>query len=598
MRQPHELPCLLLVAMAATPMTAPASAAEPRARSGSFVDVRTYLPPDHVADGTVDYREAIQKCFDENAYVYFPGSNDHARPMVYGSTAPLKTRPFSVVRFGTNAVLKRLPCFGDLLHLGQGTHLIGAVIDGNKYAHWPLLKDRDIKPYAYVTGHAVVLGGQNVIRDCFVHDLAGIAFGAWGTDDNRIYTSRAENCGFLEAMGDDFFSGEYASGDGFYFSGDARNNIVKDCEAYDCSRWGMVLTEGTRDNTFVDCRGGNVHFYCYGFIDIEGDEYANSLVRCRSHNSHITVMGSQNDLFGCVAAHINAENASFVRIIACTTTGGPIVVGGTVDSLEQNAMPSAMVLLNRVFMARPDAGGALRVACSDGKAIVAHNSVYARERAGQRGAGLALHNVGVNSGNQVAHGTWDEELAQFERPYYLRARVDTQFMEQRKRAVGAIRLKAYLAELGKAGEPAHQEMIIGEHPFIWDEADVGQAQRWHAAANRPAGLAKQYIGRHWRTRHLPGPLRTGWHFVSFQLADEHRNRQVLLHFGAVDGLADVYVNGRPVGSHDGNTETAWDQPFHFDISDQVKSGANDLAVRVAPAGGLGGPFRPISIVVW
>ena len=575
----------------------PVSADNAGARKGGYVDVRTYLPDGYVTDGSVDYREPIQKCFDENAYVYFPGSNDHAKPMIYGTTAGLKTRPFSVVRFGTNAILKRLPCFNDLLFLGRGTHLIGAVIDGNKYAHWPLMKDRPIRPYAYVAGHGIVLGGQNVLKDCFVYDLAGIGFGGWNSSDNRIYRSRAENCGFLEAMGTDFFSGEYAPGDGFYFSGSSRNNIVKDCEAYDCTRWGFVLTEGTRDNTFVDCRGGNIHFKCYGFLDVEGGEYANSLVRCRSHNSHITVQGSQNDLFGCVASHIDAQNASFVRIVACTTTGGPILVGGTLDVLEKNLKPSPMVLFNRVFLSRPFAGGGIRVACSDGKAIVANNTLYAYEHGSRRAAGLVLHGVAVNSGNQVAYGKWDKEIAQFEKPYYLRARVDPEFLERRRREVAEMSLEQYLPSVGIEGKPTHRQILMGDFPFSWDEDDVGQKQGWYEPSRRPGNLDKSYVGRHWRTDHTLGPPPIGWHFVAFDFPGEHRGRKVFLHFGAIDGLATVYLNGRQVGTHDGNTETTWNESFHFEITDQVNAGTNDLALRIAANMLLGGPYRPISIVV-
>ena len=595
----HRTFCLALMICAApgSDLVAAASGAEPKSRKGFFVDVRTYLPRDHVTDGSVDYREHIQRCFDENAYVYFPGSNDHAKPMVYGSTAGLKTRPFSVVRFGTNAVLKRLPCFNQLLILGRGTHLIGAVIDGNKYAHWPLLKDREITHYSYVVGHGVVLHGQNVIKDCFVYNLAGIAFGAWGTSDNKIYRSRAENCGFLEAMGDEYWSGEHASGDGFFFSGDARNNIVKDCEAYDCTRWGMVLTGGTRDNTFVDCRGGNIHFKCYGFIDIEGDEYANSLVRCRSHNSHITVQGSQNDLFSCVASSINAQNASFVRIIACTTTGGPILVGGTFDSLDKNRMPSAMVLFNRVFLSRPYQGGGLRVACLDGKTIVANNTVYAFEDGPRRAKGLLLENVAVNIGNQVAYGRWDKEIGQFEKPYYLRAHVDQEFLQKRKREVAELRLKQYLPKLGIKGEPTSQQILIGEFPFKSDPDGQGQKQQWYKRSHRPKALGKNQIGRHWQTDHVVGPPPPGWHFITVQLSAEHARKKVFIHFGAIDGFAAVYFNGRQIGTHDGNTPSTWDEPFHFDVTGIVKAGENDLAVLIAPNMLLGGPFRPISVVV-
>ena len=566
---------------------AEAHAAGTKARAGSYVDVRTYLPEGYVTGGSVDYREQIQKCFDENAYIYFPGSNDPGSPMIYGSMTGLETRPFSVVRFGTNAVLRRLPSFGQLLKLGRGTHLIGAVIDGNKYAHWPLLKDREIKPYAYTPGHGVVLGGQNVIKDCFVYNLAGIAFGAWSASDNKIYRSRAENCGFLEAMGDDFWSGEHASGDGFLFFPNSHNNIVKDCEAYDCTRWGYVIEGQSTNNTFVDCRGGNIHFTCYGFIDVEGEVPNNSLVRCRSHNSRIQLMGSQNDLFGCVASQIDAENASFVRIMACTTTGGPILVGGD----------SAMVLFNRVFMSRPYAVGGMGVVSSDGKSIVANNTVYAYHRGSRRGGGLVLRDVAVNSGNQVAFGTWDKEIAQFEKPYYLRAHVDLKFLGQRKREVGELRLKEYLSKLGIEGRPTHQQMLIGEFPFAWDEEDMGEQQGWFEPARRPESPGKGYIGRHWRTDHVYGPLPVGWHFVTFDLPGEHVGRRVFLHFGAVDGFATVYLNGRRVGTHDGNTATSWDQPFHFEVTDRVKAGGNDLAMRIAPNMLLGGPFRPISIVV-
>ena len=419
---------ILAAAFGFCPLTA--SAEKTGAKRGGYVDVRTYLPQGYVTDGSVDYREQIQRCFDENAYIYFPGSNDSKTPMVYGVTAGLKTRPFSVARFGTNAILKRLPSFGELFTLGRGTHLIGAVIDGNKYAHWPLMKDRTIKPYAYVAGAGVVLGGQNVIKDCFVYNLAGIAFGAWSSSDNKIYRSRAENCGFLEAMGDEFWGGEHASGDGFFFYPDSHNNLVKDCEAYDCARWGYVIEGNSTNNTIVDCRGGNIHFKCFGFIDVEGGVPNNSLVRCRSHNSHITVMGSQNDLWNCVASWIDCQNASYVRVMACTTTGGPILVGGTLDDLKANAKPSAMVLFNRVFLSAPSPDMSLSVLSSDGLGTAAYNVLYGYEGDAHRSTEMLLFGVGAHQGNLEAWGQWQEPLDQYAKPYYLRAHMDFDFKKR------------------------------------------------------------------------------------------------------------------------------------------------------------------------
>ncbi len=50
---------------------------------------------------------------------------------------------------------------------------------------------------------------------------------------------------------------------------------------------------------------------------------------------------------------------------------------------------------------------------------------------------------------------------------------------------------------------------------------------------------------------------------------------MLLHFGAVDWKADVWVNGVSVGSHTGGYT-----PFEFDITSALKKGANDIRVRV------------------
>ncbi len=53
----------------------------------------------------------------------------------------------------------------------------------------------------------------------------------------------------------------------------------------------------------------------------------------------------------------------------------------------------------------------------------------------------------------------------------------------------------------------------------------------------------------------------------------------LLRFGAVDYLADVYVNGEKVGSHAGGY-----LPFEFDVAGQLRPGENQIAVRVVDPG--------------
>jgi hypothetical protein len=67
---------------------------------------------------------------------------------------------------------------------------------------------------------------------------------------------------------------------------------------------------------------------------------------------------------------------------------------------------------------------------------------------------------------------------------------------------------------------------------------------------------------------------------------------VLLHFGAVDWQADVYVNGLWVGSHEGGYDA-----FFFPIADALRSGGSDGSDDSGGGGGGGGSLDEIMVVV-
>jgi hypothetical protein len=67
-----------------------------------------------------------------------------------------------------------------------------------------------------------------------------------------------------------------------------------------------------------------------------------------------------------------------------------------------------------------------------------------------------------------------------------------------------------------------------------------------------------------------------WYRRTFELPAEWRQERVLLHFGAVDFEAVVWLNGHQLGQHRGGYN-----PFHFDITDALRpSGRNELVVAV------------------
>ena len=66
-----------------------------------------------------------------------------------------------------------------------------------------------------------------------------------------------------------------------------------------------------------------------------------------------------------------------------------------------------------------------------------------------------------------------------------------------------------------------------------------------------------------------------WYQRTFTLPKSWKGQRVLLHFGAVDWRADIWVNDVKAGSHTGGYTA-----FSFDITDALQNGENTLTVRV------------------
>ena len=67
---------------------------------------------------------------------------------------------------------------------------------------------------------------------------------------------------------------------------------------------------------------------------------------------------------------------------------------------------------------------------------------------------------------------------------------------------------------------------------------------------------------------------TVWYKKSFDYNPD-KNKRLFLHFGAVNYLADVYLNGNLLGKHEGGFT-----PFQFEITNSVHNGGNSIVVRV------------------
>lgn len=66
-----------------------------------------------------------------------------------------------------------------------------------------------------------------------------------------------------------------------------------------------------------------------------------------------------------------------------------------------------------------------------------------------------------------------------------------------------------------------------------------------------------------------------WYQRSFEIPASWSGQNILLHFGAVDWRAEVYLNGIRIGMHEGGYA-----PFSFDITPFLKSGSQEVVVKV------------------
>lgn len=121
--------------------------------------------------------------------------------------------------------------------------------------------------------------------------------------------------------------------------------------------------------------------------------------------------------------------------------------------------------------------------------------------------------------------------------------------------------------------------LNGPWQFAFDDDDRGRGERWFdpAAAAFPLTIETPFVyqsrlsGLHCREVHD-----ILWYRRAFTLPDgwTEPGRRILLHFGAVDYRAWVWVNGQLVAFHEGGHT-----PFHADIT-PVLAATNHVVVRV------------------
>lgn len=119
--------------------------------------------------------------------------------------------------------------------------------------------------------------------------------------------------------------------------------------------------------------------------------------------------------------------------------------------------------------------------------------------------------------------------------------------------------------------------LCGEWLFGFDENDVGLSEKWYDKSDFPLTIQVPFVFQSELSGiHSNTPCSVVWYKRFFEVPAGYRGKQTVLHFGAVDYEASVWVNGAYIGRHVGGYDS-----FDFDIGQVLnETGQNDITVRV------------------
>ena len=118
--------------------------------------------------------------------------------------------------------------------------------------------------------------------------------------------------------------------------------------------------------------------------------------------------------------------------------------------------------------------------------------------------------------------------------------------------------------------------LNGPWAFEFDDSNLGLTEDWASAGKH---FSRNITVPFCFESKLSGIGDTSfhpwvWYRRSITVPADWKGRRVVLHFGAVDYRAIVWINGARAGQHEGGNV-----PFQFDITDLLKPGANTITVR-------------------
>ena len=91
------------------------------------------------------------------------------------------------------------------------------------------------------------------------------------------------------------------------------------------------------------------------------------------------------------------------------------------------------------------------------------------------------------------------------------------------------------------------------------------------------------------------PRGVGWYGINFDVPDT-RGARLALYFAAIDGDADIFIDGEKVGEQKISAHAMWQHGFYIPIESSLAAGRHTLMVRVFKDHANAGIWKPVALI--
>ncbi len=130
--------------------------------------------------------------------------------------------------------------------------------------------------------------------------------------------------------------------------------------------------------------------------------------------------------------------------------------------------------------------------------------------------------------------------------------------------------------------------------FKLDPAGVGLTEKWYEKADFSNWDAIRTDTR-WQDQGYDYHG-VAWYAIEFEYPASGLDDPITFHFGAVDGLADLYMDGRKFAEQKRPPVEMWDKPFARSLGGPLSPGKHVMVVRVEKREYFGGVWKPILVM--